>query len=77
MEDMDFYGSVTVGERGQIVLPSKLRKKFGIKAGDKILVLGRKAYEKWGIFLVKAEILAQIMEEWEKKIKKGLRKMKE
>jgi len=39
---MEFYGSVTVGERGQIVLPSKLRKEFEIKAGDKILVLGRK-----------------------------------
>ncbi|MCD6330655.1 MAG: AbrB/MazE/SpoVT family DNA-binding domain-containing protein [Thermoplasmata archaeon] len=48
--DMEFYGSVTVGERGQIVLPSKLRKEFEIKAGDKILVLGRKLYEKWGIF---------------------------
>lgn len=48
--DMEFYGSVTVGERGQIVLPSKLRKEFEIKAGDKILVLGRKLYGKWGIF---------------------------
>jgi|Deesub1362A_J573_1020465.scaffolds.fasta_scaffold00977_8 AbrB family looped-hinge helix DNA binding protein len=72
--ELDFYGSVTVGERGQIVLPSKLRKKFGIKAGDKILVLGRKAYGKWGIFLVKAEILAKIIEEWEEKIKKAFKK---
>ncbi|HHF55839.1 MAG TPA: AbrB/MazE/SpoVT family DNA-binding domain-containing protein [Thermoplasmatales archaeon] len=70
MEDMDFYGSVTVGERGQIVLPSKLRKKFGIKAGDKILVLGREKYGKWGVFLVKAEILAKIIGEWEDKKEK-------
>lgn len=69
MEDVDFYGSVTVGERGQIVLPSKLRKKFGIKAGDKILVLGREKYGKWGIFLVKAEILTKLIGEWEEKVK--------
>ena len=69
MDDIDFYGSVTVGERGQIVLPSKLRKKFGINAGDKILVLGREKYGKWGIILVKAEVLVKMLEEWEEKLK--------
>ncbi len=69
MDDIDFYGSVTVGERGQIVLPSKLRKKFGINAGDKILVLGREKYGKWGIILVKAEVLVKMLEEWEGKLK--------
>ena len=72
--DMEFYGSVTVGERGQIVLPSKLRKEFEIKAGDKIFVLGRKLYGKWGIFLVKAEILAEIINEFEKKLREALKK---
>jgi len=72
--DMEFYGSVTVGERGQIVLPSKLRKEFEIRAGDKILVLGRKLYEKWGIFLVKAEILAEIINDFEKKLRDALKK---
>ncbi len=28
MKDMKFYGSTTVGERGQIVLPAKLRNDF-------------------------------------------------
>ncbi|MGD9117057.1 MAG: AbrB/MazE/SpoVT family DNA-binding domain-containing protein [Dehalococcoidia bacterium] len=35
-----FYGSVTVSERGQIVIPSDARKDFGICTGDKLLVLG-------------------------------------
>ena len=35
-----FYGSVTVSERGQIVIPSDARKDFGIRTGDKLLVLG-------------------------------------
>jgi AbrB family looped-hinge helix DNA binding protein len=37
---MIFYGSTTVGERGQIVLPAKMRKEFNIKKGDKLLVIG-------------------------------------
>jgi len=32
------YGAVTVGERGQVVIPAKLRKVFGIRAGDKLFV---------------------------------------
>ncbi len=35
-----FFGAVTVGERGQIVIPQKARKIFDIKAGDQILILG-------------------------------------
>jgi AbrB family looped-hinge helix DNA binding protein len=35
-----FYGSVTVSERGQIVIPAEARKDFGIKGGDKLLVFG-------------------------------------
>ncbi|MDD5155869.1 MAG: AbrB/MazE/SpoVT family DNA-binding domain-containing protein [Candidatus Omnitrophica bacterium] len=32
------YGAVTVGERGQVVIPAKLRKVFGISPGDKLFV---------------------------------------
>lgn len=35
-----FFGSVKVGERGQIVIPSKAREIFKIKAGDQLLVFG-------------------------------------
>src|SRR5581483_11378420 len=33
-----FYGAVTVGERGQIVIPAEARKEIGIQAGDKLLI---------------------------------------
>lgn len=39
-EGKRFYGSVTVSERGQIVVPADARKDFDIKAGDKLLILG-------------------------------------
>lgn len=35
-----FFGSVTVGERGQIVIPKEARELFNISTGDKLLVLG-------------------------------------
>lgn len=35
-----FFGSVLVGERGQIVIPKEARELFNIKSGDKLLVLG-------------------------------------
>lgn len=39
-ENKKFYGSVTVSERGQIVIPVDARKDFSIKTGDKLLVFG-------------------------------------
>ena len=35
-----FYGSVTIGERGQIVVPAQARRDQGLAPGDKLIVLG-------------------------------------
>lgn len=35
--EIDFLGSGTVGERGQIVIPSAARKKLDVKQGDKFV----------------------------------------
>ena len=34
------FGNVKVGERGQIVIPKAARELFGIRPGDKLVVLG-------------------------------------
>jgi AbrB family looped-hinge helix DNA binding protein len=39
-EGKKFYGSVTVSERGQVVIPAEARKDFNIHSGDKLLVFG-------------------------------------
>ena len=39
MQKPIFYGSTTVGERGQIVLPVKLRNDLKISKGDKLIVI--------------------------------------
>lgn len=35
-----FFGSVKVGERGQIVIPLKAREIFGIQAKDEVYIFG-------------------------------------
>lgn len=46
------FGVVTVGDKGQIVIPAKARKLFGIAAGDRLVVLGD---EEQGLAILKEE----------------------
>ncbi len=46
------FGVVTLGEKGQIVIPAKARKIFDMKAGDRLVVLGD---ESQGLAIIKAE----------------------
>jgi AbrB family looped-hinge helix DNA binding protein len=52
-DSMVFYGSVKVGERGQVVIPADARDKLGIKPGDKLLAF-QASYGK-GIILTTSE----------------------
>lgn len=36
-----YMGSVTVGEKGQIVIPKPVRDMLGIKPGDTLLILAK------------------------------------
>ena len=47
-----FFGSVTVGERGQIVIPKKAREIFRLSPGDTLLVLGDERVGSRGLALV-------------------------
>ena len=46
------FGIVTVGDKGQVVIPAKARKIFDIKPGDQVVVLGD---EGQGLAIVKAK----------------------
>lgn len=50
--DKYIFGTVRVGEKGQIVIPKQCREVFDIKAGDTLLILGDKEQ---GIGIVKQE----------------------
>lgn len=54
------WGTITIGSKGQIVIPKKARDTFNIKEGDRLVVLGD---ENEGIALVKAETFEARMQE--------------
>ena len=58
------FGTVTVGDKGQIVIPAKARKTFGISPGDQLVILGDEAQ---GLAALKADIFLAMAD----KIRKG------
>ncbi len=62
------FGTVKVGERGQIVIPREARDKFNIKAGDTLMVLGD---EKWGIAVTKSDVLQKFAADIFQKMEDG------
>ena len=59
MNDLKFWGSATVGTKGQFVIPAEAREKLGIHEGDKILILS--APHQAGFIAVKPEVLEERM----------------
>lgn len=53
------FGTVTVGEKGQIVIPVKARKIFGINPGDSLIILGD---EQQGLALIKTDFFMEMLE---------------
>ena len=49
------FGTVRVGEKGQIVIPKEARELFRIGAGDTLLILGD---ERLGIIVSRTEVVS-------------------
>lgn len=64
------FGSVKVGERGQIVIPKEAREIFEISPGDKLVVLGE---EGQGIALCREETFMAGVEAVMAAVRKGSR----
>ncbi len=56
----DFFGTATVGEKGQIVIPQEARQAYEIKPGDKLLVAGKAGHK--ALMLIKADVLTSRIE---------------
>lgn len=54
------FGTVTVGDKGQIVIPVRARRMLGIEPGDDLLVLGD---EKEGLALLKSDFFMEIADQ--------------
>lgn len=63
-DDKKFYGSTTVGEKGQVVLPTELRRDLKIETGEKLAVLVIRHMGFEGIVMVKSNLLVTIIEKF-------------
>jgi AbrB family looped-hinge helix DNA binding protein len=50
-----FFGTVTIGERGQVVVPAAARQALGYGPGDKLLVMSHPAHA--GLMMFKIDAL--------------------
>ena len=51
------FGTATVGEKGQIVIPKKARDQYGIKPGDEMIVLG----DERGVAMLKSDLFLHLV----------------
>lgn len=62
------WGSITMGERGQVVIPKDVRDQFGLKSGDRLVILTNED----GIAILPAETfearLAALMDQLNQKL---------
>ncbi len=63
-----FFGSVKVGESGQIVIPKRARDVFKIKSGDQLLIFGD---INKGLGIIKASELSHFASEFFSSIQKN------
>jgi AbrB family looped-hinge helix DNA binding protein len=62
------YGAVTIGERGQLVIPAELRKLLRIKSGEQLMVFAKP--EKKTIILIPAADFSRFLEKAARMISK-------
>jgi len=60
---MKYYGDTVIGEKGQVVIPAEMRKEFGIETGDRFLVMSGAPMGAWGLILVKADVVSQLVQD--------------
>ena len=56
----NFFGIVTVTDKGQIAIPIELRKAYNIEKGDKLIVVKRK--DNKGFNLLKTDVMGDFID---------------
>ena len=54
------FGSMTVGPKGQVVIPANARKELGIAAADTLLVFT--SFHNKGLVLIKAGVVEEVLD---------------
>lgn len=64
IDDKKFYGSTTVGEKGQVVLPADLRRDLKVETGDKLAVMVIKKAGFSGIVMIQTGLLTTMLDKF-------------
>jgi AbrB family looped-hinge helix DNA binding protein len=57
---INYFGTVTVTDKGQIAIPIELRRCYGIEKGDKLIIIKRKDGK--GINLLKVDVVGEFLD---------------
>lgn len=61
-----FFGSVTIGDRGQVVIPAEARSQLGWQSGEKLLVMRHPIYK--GVMMFKIESVREFLDEFARQL---------
>ncbi len=64
--ESSFFGSATVGERGQFVIPSEARAHLGIRPGDKLLVMKHPVHQ--GLMIAKIDSIRGFLDDFARRL---------
>jgi AbrB family looped-hinge helix DNA binding protein len=68
LDGIKFYGSATIGSKGQIVIPAEAREELKLAEGEKLIVL--RDLHGGGLMILKAERLESMIEQMQSKFGK-------
>jgi AbrB family looped-hinge helix DNA binding protein len=60
--DEAFYGSATLGERGQVVIPAEARAELGLNPGDKVLIMRHPIHR--GLQMFKLDAVKEFLDDF-------------
>jgi AbrB family looped-hinge helix DNA binding protein len=63
-----FYGTATIGERGQIVIPADARLDMDMSPGEKVLIMKHPVHA--GIMLFKIEAAKEFVDDFQSNLKR-------
>ena len=57
-----FFGTATVGERGQVVIPAEARAELGIQPGDKLIMMRHPVH--MGLMVFKIDAMREFLDDF-------------